>query len=210
MHVVTADLTWRGFSFRTKQLCRPEDNDSGHYTCTPFAMKNSAPLTTKRFATTLAVLIVSPALCFFLTRNGAANAASIVKPFTVENIPGALAPLGIFDPENLSGKADKDTLKRYREAELVHGRVAILAAVGFLVGEAVEGSSFLYDASVSGPAITHLTQVPIPFWTALALLIAYFEIDRAKYAFVEPEDVPLGQPGLMRAEHIPGDIGFDP
>ena len=74
----------------------------------------------------------------------------------------------------------------------------------------MEGSSFLFDASVTGPAITHLTQVPAPFWTALGLLILSFEIDRAKYSFVEPEDVPLGQPGLMRAECIPGDIGFDP
>lgn len=155
-------------------------------------------------------LLLPPASSLLTPRKGAANLSSIFKPFTVENIPGAVAPLGVFDPANLGGKADKNTLIRYREAELVHGRVAMLAAVGFLVGEAVEGSSFLFDASVSGPAITHLTQVPAPFWTALGMLIFYFEIDRAKYAFVEPEDVPLGQAGLMRAEHIPGDVGFDP
>merc|ERR1712232_1004655 len=25
-----------------------------------------------------------------------------------------------------------------------------------------------------------------------------------------PKDVPIGQQGLMRADHFPGDIGFDP
>ena len=39
-------------------------------------------------------------------------------------------------------------MKRFREAELTHGRVSMLAFVGFLVGEKVEGSSFLFDAQV--------------------------------------------------------------
>lgn len=152
-----------------------------------------------------------PAAGLWTSQKGPANVRSVLaKPYRIENIPGAVAPLGLFDPANLAGPADPLTLKRYREAELVHGRVAMLAAVGFGAGEAVEGSSFLWDASVSGPAITHWTQVPTPFWAALTLLIAYFELERAKYAFVEPQDVPVGQQGLLRAEYIPGDIGFDP
>ena len=42
----------------------------------------------------------------------------------------------------------------YREAELAHGRVAMLAIIGFFVGEQVEGSAFIFDANISGPAIT--------------------------------------------------------
>merc|ERR1712151_144156 len=91
-----------------------------------------------------------------------------------------------------------------------HGRVAMLATVGFLVGEAVEGSSFLFDAQVSGPAITHLSQVPAPFWVALTSVIGALELKRAQIGWVEPEDVPLAQPGLLRDTYIPGDIGFDP
>ena len=48
-----------------------------------------------------------------------------------------MPPLGIFDPAGFAAKADQNTLKRYREAELIHGRVAMLATVGFLVGEKV-------------------------------------------------------------------------
>uniref|UniRef100_A0A7S2YA33 Chlorophyll a-b binding protein, chloroplastic n=1 Tax=Entomoneis paludosa TaxID=265537 RepID=A0A7S2YA33_9STRA len=125
-------------------------------------------------------------------------------------MPGATAPFGMFDPLNLAEKAGVNTLKRYREAELVHGRVAMLAVVGILSGEQVEGSSFLFDASVHGPAITHLTQVPSPFWVALAMWIYNIEIERAQVAFVHPDDVPFDKPGQLRAEYIPGDLGFDP
>ena len=78
---------------------------------------------------------------------------TIMKAFA-DDLPGALAPVGFFDPLGLAETADENTLKRYREAELTHGRVAMLAVLGFLVGKKVEGSSFLFDASVKGPAIT--------------------------------------------------------
>lgn len=130
--------------------------------------------------------------------------------FTVDNIPGALDPVGLFDPLGFAEKADEATLRRYREAELTHGRVAMLAAVGFLAGEAVEGKSFLWDASVSGPAITHLSQVPVPFWLLLTISIAAAEQKRATIGWVEPENVPVDKPGLLREDYVPGDIGFDP
>jgi hypothetical protein len=136
---------------------------------------------------------------------------TVAKPaFSVDTIPGALDPVGIFDPLGLAAKANEGLLKRYREAELTHGRVAMLAAVGFLVGEKVEGSSFLFDASVSGPAITHLTQVPGPFWITLLAVIGFAERKRLDVGWVEPENTPLGQAGILRESYFPGDIGFDP
>jgi len=126
------------------------------------------------------------------------------------DLPGALDPVGFFDPLGFAEKADEGTLKRYREAEVTHGRVSMLAVIGFLVGEKVEGSSFLFDASIKGPAITHLAQVPVLFWAILLLTISSAELYRAQVAFVSPADVPTGQQGLMRSDHYPGDIGFDP
>jgi Chlorophyll A-B binding protein len=123
---------------------------------------------------------------------------------------GALAPMGFFDPLGLAAKADVNTIKRYREAEVTHGRVAMLAAVGFLVGEAVEGSSFLFDASIQGPAITHLAQVPAPFWVMLTVAIGASEQYRAERGWVDPADVPVDQPGLLKSDYVPGDLGFDP
>jgi Chlorophyll A-B binding protein len=110
----------------------------------------------------------------------------------------------------LGAKADVPTLKRYREAELTHGRVAMLASVGFLVGEKVEGSSFLFDSQISGPAITHLAQVPPLFWCFLIIAIGASEQTRAEIGWVDPKDVPVAKPGLLRDDYTPGDLGFDP
>lgn len=86
----------------------------------------------------------------------------------------------------------------------------VTQTVGFLVGEAVEGSSFLFDSQVSGPAITHLEQVPAFFWILLTVSIGAAEQKRAQIGWVEPENVPVSKPGLLRDTYIPGDLGFDP
>jgi hypothetical protein len=136
--------------------------------------------------------------------------ATSLNAFVAEELPGVLAPVGFFDPLGFAEKADEATMKRYREAEVTHGRVAMLAAVGFLVGEKVEGSSFLFDSQVTGPAISHLAQVPPLFWVILASTIGALEQFRAKIGWVDPKDVPVSQPGLLRTGYSPGDIGFDP
>lgn len=133
-----------------------------------------------------------------------------INAFSIDNLSGALAPVGFWDPLGFAEKAPPNTLKRYREAEITHGRVAMLAVVGFLVGEKVEGSSFLFDASIKGPAITHLAQVPALFWVALAIAIGGAETRRAEIGWVNPSYVPVDQPGLLRDDYNPGDIGFDP
>jgi hypothetical protein len=123
----------------------------------------------------------------------------------IDELPGALAPIGLFDPLNLSD-TDELTLKRYREAEVTHGRVSMLAVVGVLVGEKVEGSTFLFDGKITGPAITHLAQVPPIFFTALAFAIGAAELTRATIGYVEPDKKVF----TLRDGYAPGDIGFDP
>lgn len=86
----------------------------------------------------------------------------------------------------------------------------MLATVGFLVGEAVEGSSFLFDASITGPAITHLSQVPPPFWILLTIAVSASESTRAEIGWVDPSDLPVDKAGALRDDYIPGDLGFDP
>jgi len=122
---------------------------------------------------------------------------------------GAVAPFKDgFDPLGLSKKADTDTLKRYREAELTHGRVCMLAAIGILVGEYVEGSSFLFDSQITGPAIDHFEQVPRPFWIALLFAIGLAESTRVQKGWADPF-VP-GNMFQLRADYTPGDLDFDP
>ena len=103
-------------------------------------------------------------------------------------------------------------IKRIREAEVTHGRVAMLAAVGFLVGEAVEGSSFLFDASIKGPAIDHFAQVPSPFFQSLTLCIGVAETYRALKGWKSPQDAQAKGEDFfqLREDYYPGDLGFDP
>ena len=146
-----------------------------------------------------------------LTIFGKDKAAVAETPaFAIDSIPGAIEPTGLFDPLGFAAKADEATLKRYREAELTHGRVAMLATVGFLVGEAVESKTVLFNGDISGPAITHLAQVNPVFWIFLGAGIAKAETVRAEIGWVEPKDVPVDKPGLLRKDYVPGDLGFDP
>jgi hypothetical protein len=135
---------------------------------------------------------------------------SSLSAFSAQELPGALPPVGFFDPLGFAEKADEATMKRYREAELTHGRVAMLATVGFLVGEKVEGTSFLWNASVSGPAITHIPQIPVLFWVLLTVFIGAAEQYRAERGWVDPANVPVDKPGLLEPGYAPGDLGFDP
>ena len=106
-------------------------------------------------------------------------------PFdTPQDLPGVVAPFGFFDPLNFAENADAATMKRYREAEITHGRVGMLAVLGFLAGEFAEGSSFLFDAQISGPAITHLNQVPPAFWILLTTGIGASESTRLNIGWV--------------------------
>ncbi|GMI22768.1 hypothetical protein TeGR_g5749 [Tetraparma gracilis] len=130
-------------------------------------------------------------------------------PAFAGGLPGQLAPAGAFDPFGFTEKATPNDLLRYREAEVTHGRVAMLATIGFLAGEAVEGSSFLFDAQITGPAITHLAQVPPVFWTLLAVGIGASEQVRAETGWVAPklENKVWWQ---LQDDYAAGDIGFDP
>ena len=124
----------------------------------------------------------------------------------VKNLPGILAPVEFFDPLNFAADASESELKRYREAELTHGRVAMLASVGFLVGES--GATPLFGGNIDGIAINQFWKVPTGFWPVILLFIAVPETFRALRGWMEPT-VPENY-FVLRAGYTPGDIDFDP
>ncbi len=63
------------------------------------------------------------------------------------DMPGATAPLGFFDPLGFTKGANAATLTKYRESELKHGRIAMLAVFGILTAEEFHP---LYDGKLSG------------------------------------------------------------
>ena len=98
--------------------------------------------------------------------------------------------------------------QRYADVEITHGRVAMLAALGFLVGEQVEGSSFLFDAQITGPAIDHFQQVPGIAWGLVGAAIFVVEASRVQAAWQNPFEADALF--LLKADHVPGDYSFDP
>eukprot|EP00227_Mantoniella_beaufortii_P008275 CAMPEP_0197589596 /NCGR_PEP_ID=MMETSP1326-20131121/10489_1 /TAXON_ID=1155430 /ORGANISM="Genus nov. species nov., Strain RCC2288" /LENGTH=288 /DNA_ID=CAMNT_0043154549 /DNA_START=68 /DNA_END=934 /DNA_ORIENTATION=+ len=103
---------------------------------------------------------------------------------------------------------DQSQAQRYADVEITHGRVAMLAALGFVVGEQVEGSSFLFDAAITGPAIDHFQQVPVPFWAALGVAIIAVEVNRVNFAWQNPFEAD--SLFLQLPDFEPGDYNFDP
>lgn len=135
--------------------------------------------------------------------------ADLPATTNVWGLYGAVSPFeNGFDPLGLATKVDFGTLKRYREAELTHGRVCMLAALGILAGEAVEGSSFLFDAQITGPAIDHFAQVPRPFWIPVLFFIGAAESSRVQKGWADP--FQMGNLFQLREDYTPGDLGFDP
>ena len=163
-----------------------------------------------KFSAAYLLALVGSAAAFAPAQTKSPASSTSTDAFSKDTIPGALPPVGFFDPLGFADKADENTLKRYREAEITHGRVAMVATVGFLVGERVAGSTILFDGKINGPAIDHFFQTDKLFWAMLTIAIGGAEKYRAERGWVEPENVPVDQPGLLRAEYIPGDLGFDP
>ncbi len=125
-------------------------------------------------------------------------------------MPGILAPVGLFDPLGFAEKATPDLLRKYREAELTHGRIAMLASVGFLVGEAVQGYTPILDGKLSGAALLQLGQLP-GIWKIYFLVAAFgIETTRVRKVINNPTTCEAEEIGKYNLESIPGDIGFDP
>mmetsp|Transcript_26759 Transcript_26759/g.37233 ORF Transcript_26759/g.37233 Transcript_26759/m.37233 type:complete len:263 (-) Transcript_26759:376-1164(-) len=124
------------------------------------------------------------------------------------------APMGeFFDPLGISKGKSESELKRLREAELTHGRVSMLAVLGFLFQEALLDRPLFSNAkgSVNGPAIFHFQEVSerYPFfWLATIPFFAFFENKRARIGWQDP--TKGGDLFGLKEDYIPGELGFDP
>jgi len=121
-------------------------------------------------------------------------------------LPGALAPLGFFDPLGFSKSVELLGVKRFREAEIMHGRVAMMATVGYLIGESTP--TITYGMNVHHTiANNQIPEVPGTVLFPFFLAINICEALRASRGWVEPG---LGPLFTLRDNYYPGDIGFDP
>jgi hypothetical protein len=126
------------------------------------------------------------------------------KAFDIKDMAGVTAPLGFFDPAGFTTDKSEGKIRFYREVELKHGRIGMLAALGFLVGESFHP---LFGGNIDVPAYLAFQQTPLQtFWPFVVTAIAILEV-YSVFTFNSPAG---GEPWSIRSDHVPGDLGFDP
>jgi len=123
----------------------------------------------------------------------------IPKPLLTN--PPALDALSIgnygFDPMGISTTITdlNGDLKYVREAEIIHGRLAMLACLGWIAPEFVRIPGPVYGAISSDPVLAQF-QVPGEAWLQIFIFIAFSESFRSQIVFSD--------------NFSPGEHGFDP
>merc|ERR1712006_10165 len=110
---------------------------------------------------------------------------------------------GFFDPAGFCTDASEGKIRFYREVELKHGRVAMLASLGFLVAEQFHP---LFGGNIDVPSYIAFQETPLQnVFFPVVLSLAVFEVFSV-FTFENPKD------GLwsIKKDHIPGDLNFDP
>jgi light-harvesting complex I chlorophyll a/b binding protein 1 len=132
-----------------------------------------------------------------------------VFPGNPTGLPGDLAPTGFFDPLGLSVGKDPATLKQWRDAEIKHGRVCMLASVGLLTQELLKN-----PVGIDGPAIRHLDLLDekFPEFGELFILLCAFIEGWTIVNKWEPRSKTRGLNRLarLRDDVDAGDLGWDP
>ena len=152
----------------------------------------------------LATLIASAAA--FAPAKDATKSTALNMAF--ENELGAQAPLGFFDPLGMVADGDQAKFDRLRYVEIKHGRICMLAVVGYLTTEA--GVRLPGDISYDGtkftdipPGLEALGNLPISGLLQIVAFIGALE-------FGVMRDIPgTGNefPGDLRNGYI--DYGWD-
>jgi len=138
------------------------------------------------------------------TSRPAMQAEAEAKPFNIKELAGITEPVGFFDPFGLSEGVTEGRLRFYREVELKHGRLGMLAALGFLVAEQYHP---LFGGDIDVPSYLAFQQTPLEkFWPLVVSAISVNEI-YSVFTFNNPAG---GEPWSIRSDHEPGNLLFDP
>jgi hypothetical protein len=141
------------------------------------------------------------------TKEEVAKVAEAVK-LKAQDMAGVTGPLGFFDPVGFSTDCSTGKLLFYREVELKHGRVGMLASLGFLVGEQFHP---LFGGDIDVPSYIAFQQTPLQtFWPAVLAAISVIEVFSV-FKFQSPFGMePLETWWTIKEDEEPGNYGFDP
>jgi len=122
----------------------------------------------------------------------------------VRDMPGVTGPLGFFDPVGFTNDASISKIKWFREVEIKHGRVAMLAALGFLVGEAFHP---MWGGEIDVPSYLAFQETPLnDFLPLVGAVIGIHEV-LSIFTFNSPFG---GELFSIRTDYRNGDLGWDP
>jgi hypothetical protein len=112
--------------------------------------------------------------------------------------------LGYFDPSGLTIGASENKIRSYREAELKHGRIAMLASLGFVVGENYHP---LYDGDIDGPSVYALQKAfdigPNTLLLPILFVMSCEMISSAAVFRISPDPLKTFE---LDSDYIPGDV----
>jgi len=125
------------------------------------------------------------------------------KSSSAEDLPGAFPPLGFWDPAGFSTDISEGRLAYYREAELKHGRVCMLASLGLFTAERYHP---LFGGAIDVPGWEALKSVELTyFWPAVLALSGGVELVQGFGRFEMD-----GREKVLKEGLVAGDIGYDP
>ncbi len=119
---------------------------------------------------------------------------SVSKPKTSFKYVGDTKPLGYFDPLLVTQNANEETIKYLREAELQHGRSAMVAGVVF---PAIELSTNI-------PAINVLSEESRNAQLAWLIFFGIYELARMNAGWQNPFNG--GRPFKLEDDYEPGSV----
>jgi hypothetical protein len=114
--------------------------------------------------------------------------------------------MGDWDPLNILEGRSKEDVFRSREVEITHGRVAMIATLGFLVQESFHP---LFGGNITGPAINQIPEIPPALWFIMTLGIGIAEVTRIQIGWANPYE-GMDNVQRLKPSYSPGDLGWDP
>jgi len=122
-----------------------------------------------------------------------------------ENELGVQDPVGFWDPLGLSTDGNAERFKRRRETEIKHGRISMLATMGYITPELVgklpgylSPSQKLQFADIPN-GLGAISKVPLAGWLQIVLWAAYCEVNAMRTRTDEPGNLGF-EPPLLTSE----------
>lgn len=165
----------------------------------------NAPVAARRTRVYADTVDVTKQLGDWWNKDGDDDLAVGDENFDVKNMPGVIPPVGFFDPAGLSTNKTEQRMRWFRESEIKHGRVAMLAAVGFVVQESFHP---LFGGSIDSPSAFAFQETPLQnFWGLVVMALSAvesFHINKIK------NPANGNGYGVVQESHELGNFGFDP